>query len=101
MEKNKTIKNYKIRKDIPIEAVKLNVPDNQIEVAAWLGKLNKEGILGKLSFEFLEGFEDGIMLDFEGQKEVISNGTYFVRMGDLFFYLPHEDVFSSIFKESK
>ena len=92
--KNKTsVKQYKLKEGVKIEAVKINFPKNQIEVAAWLGKLRNEGLdIPEMTFPV---DDEGLMvwesvatekgLSYRGAF-FTGNGTYLMRIGDMFMW---------------
>lgn len=93
--KNKTtVKQYKLKDGVKIEAVKINFPKNQIEVAAWLGKLRKDGLdipemtfpiddEGLLIWESVATDEKGSAMR---EASFVGNGTYLMRIGDMFMW---------------
>lgn len=86
--KNKTtVKQYKLKDGVKIEAVKINFPKNQIEVAAWLGKLRKEGVnMPEVEFPT---YREGLFVWFDGATDsgtFCENGTYLMRIGDMFVW---------------
>lgn len=92
--KNKTsVKQYKLKEGVKIEAIKIKLPKNQLEVAAWIGKLRNEGLdIPAITFPV---DDDGLVVwksvvDEEGSSTRVAsfagNGTYLVRIGDMFMW---------------
>ena len=92
--KNKTsVKQYKLKDSVKIEAVKINLPKNQLEIAAWIGKLRNEGLdIPEITFPV----DDEVLVVWKSvanekdssirEASFARNGTYLVRIGDMFMW---------------